>query len=308
MQTRTVLVLGLAVICAGSAAVGMNQLMRQMEAQSKLDTTTVLVVTQDVPRGGVLREEMITVREWPTKLVPAGVVTDVSKVKDRTVSVSMVKDEPILARKLIEGGMHGSLAGMIPPGMRAFTISTPHRSSGVGGFIEPGNRVDVLLTTTSQVVDGSGGGSTTTLLQNIPILAVDEHLDTLDEKKGAQRQDVKTVTLLVTPDQANKLSLADNKGSLNLSLRHPDDEADANTAPATMADLRLYRESARNSRTALVFQQVAQAVVTGLATARPSPSATASEEVQSVVANPTTPMSFIRTLRGTQSGLVRVQN
>lgn len=307
MQSRTLLVLILAVVCAVSAAVGVNQVLRQLEAKAKLETTTILVAKQDVPRGGVLKAELIAAIDWPAKLVPAGVVTDIEKLKDRTVGVALVKGEPILAGKLIEGATLGSLAGMIPTGMRAFTVSTPHRASGVGGFVEPGNKVDVLLTTSGQTTDMSGGGTTTTLLQNIQVLAVDQNLGAAVDKKG-ERQEVKTVTLLVTPNQAAKLSLAANKGTLNLSLRHPDDSHEAEAEPATLADLRLHQEPVLPNRTVEMLQQVATSVWDRLATPPSSPQDTVTETAGTVteprkIAAP----AYIQTLRGTQAGLVSVK-
>jgi Flp pilus assembly protein CpaB len=112
----------------------------------------------------------------------------------------------------------------------------------VGGFLLPGNHADVLLTTSgSGPNDSTGGGATTTLLQNIKVMAVAQRLDAPDSNK-VDPAEVTTVTLLVTPDQAAKLDLGMNKGTLHLSLRNPGDKAEADTRPATMAQLRFHQE------------------------------------------------------------------
>ena len=118
-----------------------------------------------------------------------------------------------------------------PNGMRAFTIHTPSVASGVGGFVLPGNKVDVLLT-----MDGKRGSITTTLLQNLEILAVDQRIDAPADNRIDPKQ-LHSVTLLVTPDQAARLGLAQNKGSLHLALRNHKDDQLLRTSRARMAEL-----------------------------------------------------------------------
>jgi pilus assembly protein CpaB len=155
----------------------------------------------------------------------------------------MMKDEPVLDGKLAPRDAGRGVAALIPKGMRAFTIHTPTAASGVGGFILPGNKVDVLLTcNASGPNDTTGGGSTTTLLQCVEILAVDQRLDAPAENKVDPR-DLRSVTLLVNPDQAAKLSLAMDKGTLHLSLRNPEDSDAADSLPVTLADIRFRQEA-----------------------------------------------------------------
>ncbi len=101
----------------------------------------------------------------------------------------------------------------------------------------PGNHVDVLLTTTGNANDGSGGAATTTLLQNVEILAVAQIVDAPDTNMMDPKA-TRDVTILVTPNQAAKLDLGMNKGELHLSLRNAKDVAEADTRPATLAELR----------------------------------------------------------------------
>ena len=134
---------------------------------------------------------------------------------------------------------------MIPDGMRAFTIQTPHVAADVGGFIMPGNHVDILLTTCTGNDDTAGGGVTTTLLQNVQVLAVAQKLEAPEDSKLIAN-DIKSVTLLVTPNQAARLDLGMNKGILHLALRNPADDREAKTVPATMKTCGSHQEKPLN--------------------------------------------------------------
>ena len=126
--------------------------------------------------------------------------------------------------------------------MRAFTIST-NVASGVAGFILPGNKVDVLMTLTAGgAKDVTGGGSTTTLLQNVEILAVDQKVEAPADNK-VDSTNLRSVTLLVTPTSAAKLSLGQSKGTLHLTLRNPEDNLAAKVRPTTVNDLESQSEA-----------------------------------------------------------------
>ena len=172
------------------------------------------------------------------------------------------KGLPIVDSQLTSKHSGGSLAAMIPDGMRAFTIQTTHVAAGVGGFVQPGDKVDVLLTSTPTGPDDwTGGGVTTTLLQNIQVLAVAQRMEPPDDSRGdkdskaakVDPNDPKSVTLLVSPDQAAKLDLGMNRGILHLALRNPKDGREAPTLPATMAQLRFHQEKANTATHASEF-------------------------------------------------------
>jgi pilus assembly protein CpaB len=121
--------------------------------------------------------------------------------------------------------------------MRAYTIQASGEAANVAGFVRPGNRVDVLLNLRGGSPADTGGGSTTTLLQAVEILAVDQVLDDVAGEKMDAR-DLRSVTLLVTPDQATLLDLGQNMGNLTLSLRNPEDLAESDTYPTTVNDIK----------------------------------------------------------------------
>lgn len=246
MTARTVIVVVLALVCGVSAAVGVTRLrMTAKAAPAKVETTDIVVAAVNIPRGTKIAKEQVHVRPWPKSMVPLGAVTKVDDIVGRAALAALVKDEPVLSGKVTGQIGRGGLGHIVPVGMRAYTILTPTLASGVAGFVEPGNHVDVLLTVTSSEEDATGGSSTATLLQNIEILAADEKLERADVAAPAAAtgvQQLRSVTLLVNPEQAAKLSLAQTQGTLHLSLRNDNDKSAASTNPVTMRELRFWEE------------------------------------------------------------------
>jgi pilus assembly protein CpaB len=193
----------------------------------------------------------------------------------------------VLESKIAESGL--GVASLVKPGMRAFTIETPTTSAGVAGFILPGNRVDVLLTMTKDA-DSTGGAGTWTLLQNVEILAAGQRLDQSDPSAPGNR--LQSVTLLVDPDMATKLTLAQSLGSLTLTLRNDTDNVIADTQPMTLRELRFLQEA--------VLADVS---------ADPTAEEDADEELPEpavVSASPAEPPREILALRGSSATIVRV--
>ena len=241
MSTRTILVVFLALFCGASMAVGVmrgNQNKSKGEA-NMAETVPVVIAAADIPRGKLVTEKDVELREWPKDMGPPGMLSAVEAAVERAAIGQMVKGELILDGKLAPKDAGRGLAVLIPAGMRAYTIQTSRVASNVAGFILPGNKVDVLLNlkAATRGEDRTGGGSTTTLLQAVEVLAVDQILQAPEENK-VNPQELSSVTLLVTPDQAAKLDLGQNMGILTLSLRNPDDTAPAVTEPATIAQIR----------------------------------------------------------------------
>jgi pilus assembly protein CpaB len=250
VSMRTILILFLALAFGGSAAVGVSAIVGSKGvANKKTDTVQIVVATADIPRGGMLTSDVLKLRESPKELAPVGAITRIEDAIQRAVFSPLVKDEPVLEAKLAPKGAGRGMAALIPKGMRAFTIQSTGITSGVAGFILPGNKVDVLMTVNSSsgADDKTGGGSTTTLLQNVEILAVDQKIDAPVENR-VDPNELRSVTLLVGPDQAALLDLGQAKGTLHLSLRNIEDDAPANTRPATFNDLRFFQDKPWDER------------------------------------------------------------
>jgi pilus assembly protein CpaB len=237
---RTILVVALAMVCGLSAAVGVGKYVQGVATPGE-DTVPVVVAVADIGRSATLTAEMLRVRNLPRSAVQEGTLSRVEDAVDRVALITVLKDEPILEAKLAKKGPGHGIAVVIPEGMRAMTIKTPTVSTGVAGFILPGNKVDVLFThKTNRPDDTTGGGTTTTLIQNVEILAVDQQIDVLSDNK-VNPKELKSVTLLVTPDQAVEIDLAQNAGTLTLSLRNPHDTEPARTNVATLKGIQ-YRQ------------------------------------------------------------------
>lgn len=302
MSVRTLLVVMLALVFGVSSAGMVNMALGKRTTGARVEAVPVVVASVDIPRGGMITSDQITTREFPKDMAPTGALLKPDEAIDRAVLTPLVKGEPVLDGKLAQKGSGRGLAAMVPPGMRAFTIQTPNVASGVAGFILPGNKVDVLLTVTDTSTVGitggpgalTGGGSTTTLLQNVEILAVDQKVDAPAENKVDPTQ-LRSVTLLVTPDQASKLDLGQNKGTLHLSLRSPMDQKAAVTRPTTLADLRFYQERPWDERAKGVLEALGRV----LAQRREAPAAPPAKPASE-------PPLRIRTLRGQAEGVVLV--
>jgi pilus assembly protein CpaB len=250
------------------------------------------------------------VKEFPKELAPVGAFPKPEDVVDRSISIPMMKDDPVLESKLSPKGAGRGMAALVPLGMRAYTIQTPNVAQGVAGFILPGNKVDVLLSVTDGLmtpipfnVGGSSartsqvaGGTTTMLLQNVEILAVDQKIDAPAENRVSDK-DLRSVTLLVTPQQANLLTLGQNKGQLYLALRNIRDSEAARTHPATLEELRFHQEPPWDERAKGVLEALGKA----LSQIKVEPKALAQAKAPVPVVVP------IRTLRGVHEGTVLLQ-
>lgn len=295
MSVRSLMMVALALFLGGSAAVGVNSFM-QVAPAPRGDVVPVVVAVVDLPRGGSITPEAVKIKEFPRELLPAGTLSKQEDAVNRGIFVPLTKDEPVLESKLAPKGAGRGLAALIPSGMRAYSVKVPDVAQGVAGFILPGNRVDVLLSIGD--ISGSnetGGGSTTTLLQNVEILAVDQKMDAPADNK-VDTKDLRSVTLLVTPQQANLLDLGQNKGMLHLALRNLEDNKNAQTRPATLVDLRFRQEKPWDERARGVLEALGKAIAQRPLPPSPAPKA------------PEPPATVkIRTIRGVHEGAVEIQ-
>jgi len=238
MSVRAILVVGLALASGVSAAVGVTKMQPAPAAPIKLETTSVLVAKRDISLGVPVTADDLTTREWPAAQVPEGALTDSKIALGRPAKYRILEGEVLLEKKLATEDEGRGMAPLVRPGMRAFTVLTPTISSGVAGFILPGNHVDVFMTfadTNQTNVELTGGGTTTLLLQNVEVVAVDSKIEAPDSHQADQ---LKSVTLMVAPREAAMLSMAQQKGTLNLALRNDGDIQQASGAAVTFNDVR----------------------------------------------------------------------
>ncbi|NQT25585.1 Flp pilus assembly protein CpaB [candidate division KSB1 bacterium] len=210
-----------AVLFATLATYGVYQQMKDTETPAEgppPETQMVVVAKTQLGPGRRLIETDLEIREWPKNLVPSGSFDAMNKILGRVVQATIYTGEAILNPKLSVDGSEGGFVGIIPPGMRAFTIAVD-TYSGVSGFILPNTHVDVLVTVPSHV--RKEDSSARMILEDVQVLAVDQTF----ERKGDEPVSVQSITLLVTPQDAEKLALASAEGNLQLSLRNTSDHS-----------------------------------------------------------------------------------
>jgi len=188
---------------------------KQVHSKSTEPTRDVVVATRNLPMGTKLDATMIRTAEWPADLVSEGTFAVPDSVRERVVRTDIYTGEAILDSKLAPRGSASGFLGLIPPGMRAMTVAV-NVVSGVSGFIWPNTRVDVLVTVTPST--DKEQATTRMILDDIQVLAVDQTFRNADDHGDPIT--VQSVTLLVTPDQAEKLALGSNEGKLQLTLRN----------------------------------------------------------------------------------------
>jgi pilus assembly protein CpaB len=193
----------------------------------------VALATKNLEIGTVIKEDDVKVAEWPGA-IPVGATTQVKDIIGRGVITAIFAKEPIIESRLAPKGAGGGMAAMIPPGMRAVAVRV-NEVVGVAGFVVPGTHVDVLISGNTPAGNQSLGTLTQTLLQNIEVLSAGQ-----DFKKDAEGKPimVQVVNMLVTPTQAEQLSLASSQTSIQLVLRNPLDHEIAKTPGTAM--LRLF--------------------------------------------------------------------
>lgn len=199
-----------ALIAATLATAWMKSRVDAVEAASK-NLTSVVVAARDVPMGKrIEREDLRTVRT-STEGSPADAFRDVAEVIGQVSRSPLYAGEVLVARRLSEYAGGSALAAVLKPGMRAVAIRVDD-VIGVGGFVLPENRVDVISTF-------SNDGSTTaeTIVRDVRVLAVDQRSDATSDGPVVGR----AVTLEVTPADAEKIAVARQRGVIQLSLRNP---------------------------------------------------------------------------------------
>lgn len=226
MNKRFVGVLVFAFVVASVASLMLYRLLlnRPQSAKAAQATVQIVLATRDIEVGTVLKEEDVKLAEWPGA-VPTGASAKTQDVVGRGVTTPIFAKEPVIESRLAPKGAGGGLAAMIPPGMRAVAIRV-NEVVGVAGFVTPGMRVDVLISGQKPGGDGSLGTVTKTLLQNLEVLSAGTDFKKDAEGKPVQ---VQVVNMLVTPEQAEQLSLANSQTQIQLVLRNPLDHDVAKT-------------------------------------------------------------------------------
>lgn len=234
MNKRFIGVLAFAFLVAAGASLVLYKVLinRPQSAKAAPVAVRIALANRDLEVGTVLKEDDIKVADWPGA-VPVGATTKTQDLVGRGVTTTIYAKEPVIESRLAPKGAGGGLAAMIPPGMRAVAVRV-NEVVGVAGFVVPGMRVDILISGNTPGGNGNVGTLTRTLLQNIEVLSAGQ-----DFKKDAEGKPVtvQVVNLLVTPEQAEQLSLASQQTSIQLVLRNPLDREVAKTPGTALSHL-----------------------------------------------------------------------
>jgi pilus assembly protein CpaB len=174
----------------------------------------VIVAADDIQVGSRVEEHDVRIARFPASGLPPGAFSKRSQVMGRGVIIPISKGEFLLPSKLAPENAGSGLPALIPPGMRAVSVRVNEVVS-VAGFVGPGTRVDVLLTGTP---GGSSESQTTTVLQNVAVIASGQRLE---RNAAGEAQATPVITLLASPEDAERLTLASSEGKIQLVLRNP---------------------------------------------------------------------------------------
>ncbi len=234
MSRRVLVILLVAFVTAVGASVVAYRLLRNRLAasDSATPTTQVVVAKRNLQVGTIVKSADVGLSPW-LGAAPKGVATRVEDVLERGVVSNVFEGEPISLSRLASPGAGGGLAATIPPGMRAVAVRVD-QVVGVAGFVVPGMRVDVLIMGVPPGGKVTEGANVKTVLQNVEVLSAGQNIQKDAEGKPVQ---VQVVSVLVTPEQAETLSLASNESKIQLVLRNPLDTEAAKTTGSNMASL-----------------------------------------------------------------------
>jgi pilus assembly protein CpaB len=230
--------LGLALAAALVISLGVTSVfyVRITRAQSGARPQVRRVVAAKVALqpGTPIAAENLTEIDWPKNVALGGLIEKKEDVAGHVLGYAVAANEPVLRRDLAAGASLG-LAAKIPDGMRAIAVKT-NEVMNMAGFIFPGSRVDVLMTLRGENNDAS---TTTarTVLQNVQVLSTGTKIDPDPTGKPESKPENVTVTLLVTPEQSQKLALAQSQGTIQFVLRNGGDSANPETPVVDLAEL-----------------------------------------------------------------------
>ncbi len=235
MSRQTLIALGIALVLGLAAVFIANSFLAGREkAAYNGATTKIAVATTPLAYGVEITPDKVRFVDYPNSSIPAGVFTNAAQLiapgQKHVALLPIAVNEPILAGKISGAGEGASIANLLPDGMRATSVRI-NDVSGVAGFIQPNDSVDVLITRT---MPGANQQITDVLLQNAHVLAIDQEAKNADGSPKLGR----SATLEVSPIDAQKLVLAQLAGELSLVLRKPGEQNNPVVETVSMNDLR----------------------------------------------------------------------
>ena len=219
-----VLIFAFVVATAGGLITYKSLISRAQPAKAAAPSVQIVLAAKNLEVGTVLKEGDIELADWAGS-VPLGASSKVQDLIGRGVTTQIIAKEPVIDSRLAPKGAGGGFATMIPHGMRAFAIQV-NEIVGVAGFVTTGAHVDLLIAGNSPGGNGALGTLSKTLIQNLEVLSAGQDFRKDPEGKPVA---VQVVNVLVTPEQAEILSLASSQTAIRMVLRNPLDHDIAKT-------------------------------------------------------------------------------
>ncbi len=197
---------------------------------SERPVTQIVAAVNELPAGVALSAKDVVLIDWPGEVPLTGSFNKTDAVIGHPLLHSLGPKEPVLQRDLGVEGSGIGLATKIPPGMRATAVRS-NEIVGVAGFLYPGSHVDVLATCT---VPGINGQVTQTVLQDVEVLTAGQ---TIEPDPQGKPQEVNVVTLLLSPEDSQKIQLASTQGTIQFVLRNGTDKKNVDVHPTRVEQL-----------------------------------------------------------------------
>ncbi len=231
-QTRTFLVLAVAVAAAAAASWGVYRTIVSMPVREvEVATQHAVVAASALPMGTLLTKDSVKLVAWPAKTPLREGFSDVDAVVNRGLIAPVVENEPLVESKLAPKDAGAGLPPSIPPGMRAMSVKV-NEVIGVAGFTVPGTRVDVMV-----IIRQKDDAMARIVVSNVQVLTAGTLFDQENARKDSKPIPSTVVTLMVTPEDGERIALAQSEGQIMLSLRNPLDVLPVETHGARTASL-----------------------------------------------------------------------
>lgn len=233
-QKRTLVVVTVSVMMAAVATFAIFRVVQQIPTREvEVPSATVVVAAESIPVGTLLEERHLRSVAWPSRNPVDGAVSSPKDLIGRGVIVPIGLNEPVTLTKVAGKEAGSGLPPVIPAGMRAISVRV-NEVIGVAGFVVPGTRVDVVVTVTTRQ---NNEPMTRTVVSNVQVLTAGSRYDQEQARREGKPMETSVVTLMVLPEDAERIALAQNEGKLNLALRNPLDVQPTATAGIKMDSL-----------------------------------------------------------------------
>jgi len=234
-KNRTLIVIAIAVLLGAAAAVAVYRAVQRIPVrQVEVASVYTVVAARTIPVGTMITKDHVRLAAWPARNQMTGAFSKIEDVVNRGALTTISENEPLTDAKIAQPGVGAGLPPRIPPGMRAVSVKV-NEVVGVAGFVLPGTRVDMLVTVEDP---GTRGAQITrAVVNNLEVLTAGTRYDNEAAQAEGKAIQSSVVTLLATPQDAEKIALAATEGRVMLTLRNPLDTLPTETNGVRLAGL-----------------------------------------------------------------------